>query len=461
MQVNGHDHAIDDRALMELAAVKMLPSGMAPEFNLDQLLESGRVSLDDSPAVAAHSFLVSYRNETGCHDHDDLIAELDRIAYGATTDEALPIFPSMSFDPVTDAELVNARLTPRVIVPDRLYADVRVRIAAGGTGKTTLQLFEAVTLALGRDLWGRETGNPRRTAIVTREDSRQILVARMREIIRAMHLTAAEIAQVLEMVRIIDASGERFRLSCVIDDVVEPHLANIDWLIERLKAFRPDWLVFDPLVSFGVGEGRVNDAEHGMVEAFRICRNRLDCCVEGIHHSGKANAREKTLDQYSGRGGSALADGARMVAVMQPLDASEWQQQTGHTLLEGDTGIVMALPKLSYAGRQDPIYIRRQGYHFEMVQVTKRTAEQAAKVLSDRLFDFVLYEYQKGRRYCTSDLENVRDQIGLTRQEIRAGLTDLKVRGRVIYHEIKGKPGSHYQPVTLAEGDGDTWGKNR
>lgn len=86
----------------------------------------------------------------------------------------------------------------------------------------------------------------------------------------------------------------------------------------------------------------------------------------GIHHSGKANAREKTLDQYSGRGGSALADGARMVAVLQPLDAGEWHQQRGAPLQRGETGLVMALPKLSYAKQQGSLFIRRDGYRFTL-----------------------------------------------------------------------------------------------
>ena len=93
-------------------------------------------------------------------------------------------------------------------------------------------------------------------------------------------------------------------------------------------------------MSFGVGESRVNDAEQGLIEAFRIIRNQLDCCVEGIHHTGKANARDKSTDQYSGRGGSALADGARMVAVLYTLTPSEWLQATGTSLGADESGLV-------------------------------------------------------------------------------------------------------------------------
>jgi RecA-family ATPase len=41
-----------------------------------------------------------------------------------------------------------------------------------------------------------------------------------------------------------------------------------------------------------------------------------NCCVRYIHHSGKQNGRDKATDQYAGRGGSAFADGCRMVHVL-------------------------------------------------------------------------------------------------------------------------------------------------
>lgn len=42
-----------------------------------------------------------------------------------------------------------------------------------------------------------------------------------------------------------------------------------------------------------------------------------------IHHTGKAQARAGTVDQYASRGGSAFADNSRALLVMQPHDESE------------------------------------------------------------------------------------------------------------------------------------------
>lgn len=290
--------------------------------------------------------------------------------------------PDFELLPITPEELSAARLNPRVILPYLLYADVRIRVSAGGTGKTTLALYEAICLALGRELWGRTPERPVRTAIVTREDTREILVARAREIMSALGLDAEAVAHVLRHVAIMDLSHIGFRISTVNNDVVTPDTEALGRLMGWLRPFRPDWIIMDPMVSFGVGEQRVNDAEQGLIEAMRILRNEFDCCVEGIHHSGKANAREKTVDQYSGRGGSALADGARMVCVMQPMEPGEWAEATGTELQAGESGLLMALPKLSYARAQGTIYVRRARYSFTQVGPAP-TAAQVERIATD------------------------------------------------------------------------------
>jgi len=365
-------------------------------------------------------------------------------------------------EPITPFELQIANIHPPVIVPHYLYADVRVRIAAGGTGKTTLALYEAVRLALGRELWGRKLERPFKTAIITCEDTREILVARLREILRAEiddspfedYPEGKEpetlTNQALSNIAIYDLTGTAFRVSKVDGDMVKPDGENLDQLIERLKTFEPDWIIFDPLVSFGVGESRVNDAEQGVIEAFRIIRNEFKCCVEGIHHTGKAAARDKLDDQYAGRGGSALADGARMVAVLNSLNASEWATATGQTLDAEESGLVMALPKLSYCKAQEPIYIKRYGYQFEMVQVNKRTPAQENAAIVEQVFQFLSDQYRQGRQYSKSDLDAQTDTLSLKRTQIRMATTELVVSGRVLYHEVKGRSGSHYEPLETA-----------
>lgn len=363
------------------------------------------------------------------------------------------MFKSVDLSYISRTELQTAKLSPRIILEQLLYADVRIRIAAGGVGKTTLALYEAARLALGLDLWGRLPDGPKRTIFFSREDQRSILVARLREIMECLFLSPEQEEQVLANVRIIDLSGVGIRLSVIAGDVVMPNSDTLDWIIKVTKEWKPDWLIFDPLVSFGVGESRVNDAEQGIVEAFRVLRNELDACIEGIHHTGKANAREKTSDQYSSRGGTALPDGSRMVAVLNPADAEEWLKETGTTLHDGEDGIVMALPKLSYCAKQEAIFIRRKGYSFSMAARVALSPEDIRRGDAEKVFNFIAKEYSEGRRYSKADLDLAIEAIGLSRAKIRAASSFLKMNARVRYNEVDGQAGSYFEPIFMDFGD--------
>lgn len=423
------------------------------------------VSLSQSDAEAGVGIATRHGNRCGdafsifvhyMHggDRNSAIREIQArrdFAVAAETVIAADAFPRIV--PITLEELDSARETPRILVPGFLFADARTRIAPGGTSKTTVALHEAIKLSLGLPIWGREPVGPIRTVLVTREDSREILVGRMRQVMDGLMLDSAQRQKALENITILDFTDRSFRLSAVKDDVVVPHHANLQAMKEVLYDWKPDWLICDPLVSFGVGESRVNDAEQGLIEAFRMLRNELDCCVEGIHHTGKAVSRDKILDQYAGRGGSALADGCRMVAVMQPLNDAEWSRATGLALEKGQQGLVMALPKMSYCAPQPPIYILRRHFSFTHVQgLSQLDKESHSAALAERLYEFIAGEYARGRRYTQTDLEvKARDHLSMKRQEVRDACIYLKASGRVVYHEVRGRAGAHFEPLGFGD----------
>lgn len=78
--------------------------------------------------------------------------------------------------PITAGEFASARLTPDCIVEDYLFAHVAVIAAPGGSGKTTLMLYESTHITLGLLLYGLEVHKPGPVLIITAEDSREMLV---------------------------------------------------------------------------------------------------------------------------------------------------------------------------------------------------------------------------------------------------------------------------------------------
>ncbi len=280
--------------------------------------------------------------------------------------------------PFTEAEANAAQLHPRMLVEDYLYADLRNLIAAGGVGKTTMLLHEAIKGALGLPIWKKKVQTPFTTVIITKEDSREILIARLKCMMDQMALTAAERETVFARVWAVDLVGETFKLAEFSDRILLPHFGNLDKLILRCKPLKPDRIIFDPLMSFSVGEGHLNDAEQAVVEASRyLMRSFPGCAVDVVHHTGKGNARAGTTDQYSGRNGSALPDGSRMVAVLIKMKPDAFYEATGIKLGMGESGLMLSLPKLSYCAQQPDVYIHRRDYLFEAVDPLDKALREA------------------------------------------------------------------------------------
>ena len=360
---------------------------------------------------------------------------MDKSRFEKQADEVLDKPKTITAPAITRSEMDTARMTPDCIVERLFYADVGCLIAPGGVGKTTLMLHTAMNIVLGLDVFGETVRKPGRVLILTAEDPRQILVARLRACMDG--LTDPERAAVMDGVRIADVSGMGIKLTDTVADSVMPSERTIDAMLELARQIKPVLIVIDPAVSFGVGESRVNDAEQGLVEAARRLRNELNCCVLYIHHSGKANARERTLDQYSGRGGSAFADGSRMVLVLQNLPPDEFASATGQPLEAGETGLILARPKMSYCVPPGDIYIRRVGYSFERVDSAPTSKAAKTESQAEQVWLLLTHELKEGRHHSKHTIEQA-DAGNLKRGEIRAALAWLEASGRVELRDIPG-----------------------
>lgn len=337
----------------------------------------------------------------------------------------------------TEDELAAASLTPRCIVRDHSYASVAQYIAPGGTGKTTLLVYESLHVALGWPLYGLEVESPGWTLFITAEDNRGEIMARMREIMATLDLAPEERSTALRGVRVWDVTGEPVKLIRVSEgNIILTNLA--DEIVEAYKDDPPAIVVFDPLVSFGASEGMVNDNEQGLILAARRIVKGLDCCVRFIHHTGVMNARTGALDQYAGRGGSALPDGTRMTSVLQkwtPEGRDNRQPPAGCTHGPGVTITILSRPKLSYSPDQPLIWIRREGFAFEyFYEAPPQAPEVIRAAKADQIERFIVaqLELDPPRRYSPRSLEAMADTVNMTRSQVRAAIEELRVSGRIV-----------------------------
>lgn len=356
---------------------------------------------------------------------------------------------------ITTDELNAARTSPDCIVQDFLYSDVGCIVAQGGTGKTTILIMWAICIALGLPLFGREVKRKGPVLIITAEDSRENLVARLRNIADSMNLSQTQINEVRLSVRISDVSGESFKLTEIDKSGVVVISPSVDAIIEKSVNESLACIFIDPTVSFGVGENRVNDAEQALIVAARRINRALNCCVMYVHHTGKMNAREGTMDQYSGRGGSTLPDGSRMMMVLRALDAKEMLAQADYELLPGEYGLLLAIPKLSYSTPQKNIIIVRSKYSFKHIATVEKDADEIAKGLADKVWAALESEYINGRYHSKNTLASVAKQFRLSQKEVRDGfnilLSEMRVELRklpIAGEKSRGGAHSYYYPIS-------------
>ena len=387
------------------------------------------------------------------------LSELFEAVRSATTGDLADKTQPPPFRPTNLADLAGARLHPRCIVEYQLYADLAVVNAEGGTGKTTLLLYEAVHIALGRDLWGCRVLNPGRTLFITAEDGEELLQARLREVMSALNLTEWERRTVCENFMIWDVTGRLVRLA-ELDARGNLKLTELaDSITETYRDAGLAQVVFDPAISFSPGERIVNDGEQAVVTACRRIVRGLNCCVRLIHHSGQANARNGAIDQYAGRGGTALPDGCRMVTILANAERATIAKPDGWTLQPGESGFVMVRAKLSYTGPQPNIWIRRRGWTFEWTIEEPRNSDTVRDHDADKVAKFLTEELHHGRRYTANTLEQS-GKSGLSRSRLRAALATLETNGRVTPRDLptelrQGGRKVYLHPLNLAATSGE------
>ena len=206
---------------------------------------------------------------------------------------------------------------PPVLVPGMIPMTVHSIVAPGGTAKTTIILLCMILLVVGRMVFGKKPAERGPCLFVTAEDDLAMVTYRIRSLCDAEGLSDAERKLVAEQLYIEDVSGKPVRLAELDARGNIVPSGHVDSLISKYKDAGIRWTVFDPANLFSAGERFVNDSEAALMMALRAVSIGLGGVAVGvIGHTGQAAAREKVVDQYAGRGGSAFSDNSRATLVM-------------------------------------------------------------------------------------------------------------------------------------------------
>lgn len=200
---------------------------------------------------------------------------------------------------------------------------VSVDVAAGGVGKSSVKIGEALAMASNRPLYGREVHEgPLTVWLYNLEDPAE-------ETERRIHATAKwfkiapEEMEVEGVPRLYVDSGRDQR--CVIAHETQGGATIAMPVLKQLRAEIEakgiDVLIIDPFVSSHEVSENDNRAIDTVAKAWGKLADDCDCAVNLVHHVRKGNGAETNAE--SARGAKALTDAARSVIVYNRMTEDE------------------------------------------------------------------------------------------------------------------------------------------
>lgn len=196
---------------------------------------------------------------------------------------------------------------------------VSVDVAAGGTGKSSVKIGEALAMASGRDLYHIPIHDgPLTVWLYNLEDPAEESERRIHATAKWFHIKPEDLAD-----RLYVDSGRDQR--CVIATETEYGARIAQPVYEQIKAQilqrKIDVLTIDPFVSSHEVSENDNRAIDAVVKAWGRLADECNCSINLVHHVRKGNGTETNAD--SARGAKALVDAARSVNVFNRMSPDE------------------------------------------------------------------------------------------------------------------------------------------
>jgi len=335
---------------------------------------------------------------------------------------------SKLFDPVKSQIGLRTFTEPQAgvefVVEDLFSNDVGLLIAPGGVGKSTLVQNMSLRIILGGELFGHRVSRSGPVLVISGEDDVRRFRHRLAGLADQSLMPDTEQEKIARALHFEDMSAAGFRLAEFDGQNIITTGAASE-LVDAYQQVRPALVVFDPLVSFGPGERAVNDAEHSVIQAARYIRKGLNCPVLLIHHTGKQVARDNVIDQYAGRGGSALADGARFVYILECVKGEPSPAELDpEAVTEGRVFRLHRTKCTDAPPWTDPIWLMRSGFEFRRVNV--ESADPTTEKIRHReaLLKFLRRQSVEGIGHSVDSLSKA--DHGLSRREAETAIHELE-----------------------------------
>lgn len=191
-------------------------------------------------------------------------------------------------------------------------------VATGGAGKSSLIVVEALSMVSGRALLGVQPESTLRVWYWNGEDPHDELRRRVGAAQKFYNISPDDIGDRL----FIDSGREQpIIIATQLRGGTTVAIPVVNQVIEALQANNIDVMVIDPFISSHEIPENDNTSVKMVAKCWAEIAEHANCAVMIVHHTRKTNGQ--TADVDAGRGGSALADAARSVRVINTMSLEE------------------------------------------------------------------------------------------------------------------------------------------
>lgn len=196
---------------------------------------------------------------------------------------------------------------------------VSVDVAAGGTGKSSVKIGEAMAMAANKNLYGSEIHEgPLTVWLYNLEDPAEETERRLHATAKWFHIKPEHVEG-----RLYVDSGRDQRCVIATETAMGARIAQpvYEQIKQQILDRNIDVLIIDPFVSSHEVSENDNRAIDAVVKAWGRLADECNCSVNLVHHVRKGNGQESTAD--SARGAKSLVDAARSVIVYNRMSPDE------------------------------------------------------------------------------------------------------------------------------------------
>ena len=218
----------------------------------------------------------------------------------------------MALKPIDLKWALTAHLPPLdFILPGMLPGSLGLLVAPGATGKSSLALDIAASIALGRPTAGGlfPAGPTGKVIVLAGEESERMLAERIRSLLSLDQQAAPALYQNLLL---LPMAGE----SCTLleEGQTTPIYNELMSISQGARL-----IIVDPVRRMHSGDENNSSDMTRFVIAMEQLAKSTGAAVLGIHHTNRASASDVS-SQNAARGSSALVDGARWQLNLSRMD---------------------------------------------------------------------------------------------------------------------------------------------